>query len=392
MNARGGGERLAVATIKALASMGIDVELETFERPDFQLIHKAYGESIENDIKKIRTLKMLQVRPANHNWHIIVNTHGDMLPFFQPCFSKSNAITYCHFPIAKYLIDCNDQDYTNLLQNLSLSCIEHSFNKDYFQAAKNAYNKMILNSTVLTNSEFSHQAIFKVFGIDSTILHPPVDVDSFRRAVLSSSIRDDLILVVSRFHPSKKIENAIRLASILKRNGIGKYILVVGNISPGGMGYYNNLVQLVKNNGLQDFVRFKINVTFEKLLNIMRKAKVYFHTLPGEPFGISTVEAMSAGIIPVVPDIGGHTEFVPQKYQFHTFGEGVEAIAAALNAPMSERIKISDSTRKYSMANYIKRFQQIVSQILDNNGPIQQAPQPLVSTYFKRHSDSMVAA
>ena len=231
-----------------------------------------------------------------------------------------------------------------------------------------------------------------MFGIDSTILHPPVDVDSFRRAVLSSSIRDDLILVVSRFHPSKKIENAIRLASILKRNGIGKYILVVGNISPGGMGYYNNLVQLVKTNGLQDFVRFKINVTFEKLLNIMQKAKVYFHTLPGEPFGISTVEAMSAGIIPVVPDIGGHTEFVPQKYQFHTFGEGVEAIAAALNAPMSERIKISDSTRKYSMANYIKRFQQIVSQILDNNGPIQQAPQPLVSTSFKRHSDSMVAA
>ena len=151
LNARGGGERLAVATIKALASMGIDVELETFERPDFQLIHKAYGESIENDIKKIRTLKMLQVRPANHNWDIIVNTHGDMLPFFQPCFSKSNAITYCHFPIAKYLIDCNDQDYTNLLQNLSLSCIEHSFNKDYFQAAKNAYNKMILNSTVLKN-------------------------------------------------------------------------------------------------------------------------------------------------------------------------------------------------------------------------------------------------
>jgi len=50
----------------------------------------------------------------------------------------------------------------------------------------------------------------------------------------------------------------------------------------------------------------------------MRETNIYFHTLAGESFGISTVEAMSAGLIPIVPDIGGHTEFVPRKYQFHT--------------------------------------------------------------------------
>ena len=107
----------------------------------------------------------------------------------------------------------------------------------------------------------------------------------------------------------------------------------------------------------------------------MRRSKVYLHPLPGEPFGISTVEAMSAGIIPVVPDIGGHTEFVPAKYQFHTFRQGVQAVAAALDAPASERIQISHLTQKYSVANYIKRFQQIFAEVLDiSKKPLQSNP------------------
>ena len=59
LNARGGGERLAVATIEALSSTGIDVELGTYEKPDYELIRDAYGEGIESHVKKVRTLCML---------------------------------------------------------------------------------------------------------------------------------------------------------------------------------------------------------------------------------------------------------------------------------------------------------------------------------------------
>jgi glycosyltransferase involved in cell wall biosynthesis len=39
--------------------------------------------------------------------------------------------------------------------------------------------------------------------------------------------------------------------------------------------------------------------------SLMKKSKVYFHPLPGEPFGIAIVEAMASGPIPIVPTIGG---------------------------------------------------------------------------------------
>ena len=364
LNARGGGERLAVATIKAISSMGIDVELSTLEKPDMQLIHDAYGKSIEADLKKIRTLNIFQ-KYCPRNCNVTVNTHGDMLPFYHNDFNKKNAITYCHYPIASHLIDCGDPDYSAALQNMCLLGMTPSLHYRYYNAARTAYIKMMVNSTVLTNSNFSRKAILKSFGVDSAVLPPPVDVDIFRNACLTSNSRNDSILVISRFHPSKKIENVIHLAKLLHQNELGTEMNIVGNMLPDGVGYFNYLNNLVKHYELEDFVRFEINLRFDRLLNLMRRSKVYVHPLPGEPFGISTVEAMSAGIIPVVPDIGGHTEFVPAKYQFHTYGQGVGAVAAALAAPASERAKLSHSTQKYSVTNYIKKFQQILTDITD---------------------------
>lgn len=388
LNARGGGERLAVATIKAISSMGIGVELSTVEKPDMALIHNAYGTSIAGDLKKIRTLNILQ-KYGPRNYSLTVNTHGDMLPFYHKDFTKKNSITYCHYPIARYLIDCGDPEYLSVLQNLCLLGMPPAVRKEYYDAARSAYIKMMLNSTVLTNSEFSRKAIFKTFAVDSTVLPPPVDVDIFRNRCLGSNIRDDSILVVSRFHPSKKIENAIHLAKLLRQNEVGICMNIVGNMPPEGIGYFNYLNDLVRHYGLEDFIRFENNVRFDRLLDLMCRSKVYVHPLPGEPFGISTVEGMSAGMIPVVPDIGGHTEFVPTRYQFHTFGQGVEAVAAALAAPASERIKLSHSIQRYSVTNYVKKFQQILVEVMDiDKKPLESKP---VISLSKRLPESMAA-
>ena len=386
LNARGGSERLAVATIQALSSMSIDIELITAEKPDIVSIRNAYGTDIQRDVNKIRTLNILE-KFARQNNGITVNTHGDMLPFYHDDFTKNNAITYCHYPIAGYLIESGDADYLAILESLSPLSMTPRLRSQYYQTARTAYAKMMLNSTVLTNSEFSRKAIFKTFGVDSMVLHPPVDVDIFRNASLSSNMRDDSIFVISRFHPTKKIENAIRLAKLLRENEVGSSMIIVGNMPPDGIGYLNYLRHLVRHYHLEDFVMFEINVKFDRLLDLMRNSKVYLHPLPGEPFGMSTVEAMSAGIIPVVPDVGGHTEFVPAKYQFHTFKQGVQAVEAALNAPASERIQMSYSTQKYSVTNYIKGLRQILTEVLNiDKKPLQS--KPLISS-SKKLSDSI---
>jgi glycosyltransferase involved in cell wall biosynthesis len=370
LNARGGSERLALATIRALKEvddMDIDIDLTTLQKPDVHKIEETYGRTglmAVCNINRVNVIPSIENVHLKKNYDLIINTHGDMFPFSQKGFSKDNVITYCHFPLAKYLIDVENEEYSRLIYGLRFSDIVEY--KKHLHSARNAYIDMIKNSTVLTNSEYSRKAIHKTFTIDSTVVSPPVDVDLFRKAVLFSStnVRDDTILVISRFHPSKKVENAIRLAELLKQNGIGRNMKIVGNLSPHMIGYYTYLKQMVQDQHLSDYVTFQVNVSFNKLLSLMCESKVYFHPLPGEPFGISTVEAMSAGLIPVVPDLGGHTEFVPLRYQFRTFLEAVESVAIAMDASFSERIRISDSVRRFSTSNYIKRFQQIARKLL----------------------------
>jgi glycosyltransferase involved in cell wall biosynthesis len=363
LNPRGGSERVAVAVIQALSKIGIDIDLTTFEEPNVSKLESAYGEVATSAIKKIKTITIIDSigkAEINKRYDLTINTHGDMLPYFLPYFSKSNSIVYCHFPLAKYLIDSKDPEYSRFLKGRT----SHTNSSTrYFDLASIAYASMLKSSTVISNSEFSRSVISKAFGIDSIVLSPPVDVDFFRKTALFSSRpsnRKNTILVISRFHPTKKIGNAIRLARLLKQHKVGNGMKIVGNLPPGKYGYYFYLKHLVDYYDLADYVTFEVNVSFSRLLNLMRESKVYFHSLVGEPFGISTVEAMSAGLIPVVPNIGGHTEFVPLKYQFRTFGEGVEAISSALDAPNSERILISDSVRRYSTQNFIRGFQQIL--------------------------------
>jgi glycosyltransferase involved in cell wall biosynthesis len=368
LNARGGSERLALATIAALKEIDdIDVDLTTFQKPDLNKIQKSYGKMgllALRSIKTVNIIRSIETVRLKKDYDLTINTHGDMLPFSQKGFSKNNAITYCHFPLAKYLIDVENEEYGRLLYGLRCSNILDY--RENLHSARNMYFDMMRTSSVFTNSEYSRKAIRKTFDIDSTVLSPPVDVNLFRKNVLFSSKneREDTILIISRFHPSKKIENAIRLAKLLKGNGIGWRMKIVGNLSPAMLGYYHYLKQTVQHQDLSDYVNFQVNVSFDKLLSLICEAKVYFHPLPGEPFGISTVEAMSAGLIPVVPAIGGHTEFVPSKYQFHTFQEALESIAVAMDASFSERIRISNSVKRFSISNYIKCFQQIVKKIL----------------------------
>jgi glycosyltransferase involved in cell wall biosynthesis len=368
LNARGGSERLALATITALKEINdIDIDLTTFQKPDIDKIEKTYGEMGLMALRHINTVNIIPSIETVHlkkHYDLTINTHGDMLPFSQKGFSKDKAITYCHFPLAKYLIDVEDEEYGRFLYGSCFSKV-HDY-RTHFHSARNAYLDMMRNSTIFTNSEYSRKAIQKTFKIDSTVLSPPVDVNLFRKVALfsSSNKRKDTILVISRYHPSKKIENAIRLAKLLKQNGIGQNMKIVGNLTPVMLGYYYYLKQMVQDQGLSDYVDFHVNVSFHKLRSLICGAKVYFHPLPGEPFGISTVEAMSAGLIPVVPDIGGQAEFVPLKYRFHSFTEAMESIATAMDASFSERISMSNSVRRFSVSNYIKCFQQIVKDML----------------------------
>jgi glycosyltransferase involved in cell wall biosynthesis len=100
----------------------------------------------------------------------------------------------------------------------------------------------------------------------------------------------------------------------------------------------------------------------------MKKSKVYFHPLAGEPFGIAIVEAMASGLIPIVPTIGSSSEFVPSEYQYHTIQQAADIIANIPNEIDDDvvliRDKISNIVSKFSIQTYKKNLNNIIDYVI----------------------------
>jgi glycosyltransferase involved in cell wall biosynthesis len=161
------------------------------------------------------------------SYDIIMNTRGDLLPFYEKHNDNDSAIkgkkskinlTYCHYPLLPYQI-INGM-YRTFLEKY-MNDISHLRVARLFANASLQYNLMMNSNTILTNSAFSTKAIKQLYhNVDPIVLSPPVDIDKFRKAKLPYRSpydkKQNIVLVVSRFSADKEIENAITLANLLK--------------------------------------------------------------------------------------------------------------------------------------------------------------------------------
>lgn len=408
INAGGGSERLTVITIDLLIKMGFKVDLASFNKPDIEQLKKDFGDIVNAvDINPISLdlfsmiglIDAAQTAPTNSeaegtggakqlsldaysnnsDYTLIINTHGDVLPYYDPqeVLSTRRIITYCHFPIVPQLTQEDpDLDHLPFIKNwINIEKAGPDLNQKLIERIGKTYDLMMRNTIVLTNSYFSKRSIEKLYGsaVKPIVIYPPVDVEKFRTNALHSNERENMILVISRFSPDKQLENVVDICRILVNDlKLNVKMVLVGNIATGDDRYLELLRWLTQEHGLNDSIIIEVDASFDLLLELIRKSKVYLHPFAGEPFGISIVEAMSAGLIPVVPDDeGGYTEFVPEYYQFHTHQQAADIIGKILIASDSnmqkERNQLSESVSKFSNERYQAELRKVIESLLPSN-------------------------
>jgi glycosyltransferase involved in cell wall biosynthesis len=165
-------------------------------------------------------------------------------------------------------------------------------------------------------SEYTRRWTGRRWGLDSQVVHPPVDVAMPQRS------KEPLILSVGRFstmaHTKKQLEMMAAFGRFHARCAGWRYASVGGlNNRQENHDYFARVRAAA--DGLPAEVG--ANVSRECLRDLFARSRIYWHATGfdddtesrpelAEHFGISTVEAMAAGAVPVVVAKGGQTEIV----------------------------------------------------------------------------------
>ncbi len=170
---------------------------------------------------------------------------------------------------------------------------------------------------IIYNSNFTKDHSERNWPIKSEIIYPPVDVDKIKPLN-----KRKYILSVGRFFgylEDKKQKVLIKVFKELFEKGQikGWSLHLVGAAASGDQDYINKLKDMAK--GLP--INFYPNLDYSSLIELYGQSSIYWHaagfgeTNPTkmEHFGISTVEAMAGGCVPIVINKGGQKEIVEQN-------------------------------------------------------------------------------
>jgi glycosyltransferase involved in cell wall biosynthesis len=147
------------------------------------------------------------------------------------------------------------------------------------------------------------------------VVYPPIDIKDFK----SAKPKTKQIISVGRFFGYLRDKKQDLMIKVFKKivdlkKAQGWSLHLVGGAQEGDSEYVNELKELAKGYPIE----ISPNLAFKDLKNEYAKSAIYWHaagfgeTDPEkmEHFGITTVEAMAAGCVPVVINLGGQKEIV----------------------------------------------------------------------------------
>jgi glycosyltransferase involved in cell wall biosynthesis len=199
----------------------------------------------------------------------------------------------------------------------------------------------------IANSETTRARIRSTYGLDSIVVHPPVELERF-----TPTPRGERLLVVARLLPYKRVDTVVDAAT---RAGLGLDVVGVGPA----------LDDLRRRAG--PTVRFHGRVDDDTVTSLMQECRAV--CLPGvEDFGIVPVEAQAAGKPVVAFARGGALETVEEGvsgmfFHRHSVDEFLEAVARC-DALDTEPQLIAQRARRFGRA----AFRAGITQVLDQLG------------------------
>lgn len=240
---------------------------------------------------------------------------------------------------------------------------------------KSRVNKFKLSKfrSVIVNSQFTKSYIDQEYGVNSRVIYPPVQTKLFKAVK-----KEKIILSVGRFSQAttnKKQKEMIEIFRVIHEKFKNWKLILAGGALEREMSY----VAEVKKAALGLPVEILTNISFKDIQDLYGKSAIYWQATgfgqkgidpaAEEHFGISVVEAMAAGSVPLVFNGGGLPEIVTNGKNGFLWNTSAELISQTENligsVPLRTKLSNSAETRakKFDEKVFFESFDDLLNEL-----------------------------
>ncbi|SHO42690.1 Glycosyl transferase family protein [Nitrosotalea sinensis] len=327
----GGTEKTLDAIIESLTSTGHTVTLYTISKPSVSFPNVKTVSTLPFHLPAFglyqRYMESKLVEKAKDDDLVIQASGGLAVPVDE----NQKLVIYCH----------HDFQNETKRDTSKYKGMWSWYYKPYYALSKKFLNRISdKNIFLISNSKFIHDSIKEKFSKDSKIIYPPVETQPFQK----NTRKTNSAITVSRYSQEKNLEFAVDVFSDVDID----YTIVGNTKTRLNQIYFEKLSAQVKNSK----THLLQNIPRPQVIENLQRSKVYFHA-SAETFGISVVESIAAGCIPIVPNNSAHRETVPfdqLRYKQDNKQDAQDKIKKALAGDYDKFIPLLQS----SLTNYDK--------------------------------------
>jgi len=339
---------------KVLNAMGIVPDFYSYRfRLSIEDIYIHYGSSIKINFHTIPEPKLpfewnitqfnRQISPYVDGYDLVINSNNTSLGLSE----RLNLISYVHYPRK-----------ARLMNSLSIGRL-FKFNKDPLMLNVLLYRwhtSTHWGDLQVANSKFTAEKFEEHYSNEvKTILYPPVDT----RPTVATKM-PNRIVSLGRFSPNKRQLEQIQMMAELPSHEL--YIIGFKN----DVAYFNKCQQVIEELWLNN-VHLISDATEAERDSILASSSFFIHSLRDEPFGITTVQGIAAGCIPIVHNSGGQKEIVQDvDLRFESENEipGIIRNIQSTNRISGIKKGLQQHIKAYDISIFRRQFKSLIEQKL----------------------------
>lgn len=317
----GGGERYALAFADVLSRNGYGVDIQWKNGRIKKLLEGRFGKKLNENINFVSDVK------RGDGYDVCFWVSDGSIPTLR---ARKNIL---HFQVPFHRVGGN-----SLLNKMK-----------FFRIDK-----------IVCNSNFTKEVIDREYGVESIVVYPPVDVDKIK-----PKRKENIILSVGRFSSLMQCKHQDELIKIFKKMGLADWKLVLaGGIEVGADEFVEKLEKMIQGSPIEIIK----SPDFGKLKELYGRAKIFWSASgfgededknpeKVEHFGITVVEAMAAGCIPLVFNAGGHKEIIQNSvdgFLWQTISELVKKTKMAIKNRIALAKKAVESSKRFGYERFDK--------------------------------------